>query len=178
MCNVEVSGKWGYFIGTEASYINTVLKEDVLLESQQKPILVLANSDLKINDKIMIQDRAWRIQEEDRLTNPGISYFSLAPTTMSKDLQIEHSPVIDADADLPELGEDDQNIVWVDNLEVIQLETQDGYVAFSNPQVKLVKLSNSLVSFLLPFGVRETLVKIKNNDQMIKEITYKVRVDD
>lgn len=177
LCNVEVNGSWGYFIGPEASYVNTVLKEDVLLQSQQKPLLVLANSNLKINDKIMIQGRAWQIQEEDCLTHPGVSYFSLTATTMSKDLNIEHSSVIDADADLPTLGEDD-NVVWVDNMELIELETNDSFIVFSNPQVKLVKLSNNLATFLLPFGVHETLVKIKDSVGTIKEITYKVRVSE
>ena len=39
-----------------------------------------------INDKIMIKNRAWQIQEEDNLSTPGISYFSLIGTTMSKEI--------------------------------------------------------------------------------------------
>ena len=58
LCNVEIDGQWGYFISAEASYVNTVLREEVLLQTQQKPLLILANSNLKINDKIMIKNRA------------------------------------------------------------------------------------------------------------------------
>jgi hypothetical protein len=35
-----------------------MLQQEVLLQTQQKPLLILANSTLKIGDKIMIKGRA------------------------------------------------------------------------------------------------------------------------
>jgi hypothetical protein len=58
LCNVEINGLWGYFLSAEKSYIRVALKEDVVLQSQQKPILVLGKDILNINDKFMIKDRA------------------------------------------------------------------------------------------------------------------------
>ena len=180
LCNVEISGQWGYFTSAEASYINTILREDVLLQSQQKPLLILANSTLKIGDKIMIKGRAWRIEEEDNLSTPGISYFSLSATTMSKEiidttgnknLVIEKAPVIDADGDFTP----QPNITYVNQLEVITLPTSYSYVLFSNKNVKIIKLTNSEVSFTLPFGVSETTVKVKDSYHNIKEFNYKVK---
>lgn len=183
LCNVEVNGEWGYFIGPEASYINTILREDLLLQTQQKPMLILANSTLKINDKIMIKGRAWQIQEEDILSTPGISYFSLTATTISKevvqeagpnvDFVVEHQPTIDADAHIeqPETGND--KIIWVEQLVETQIPTYDSYVVFSNKKVKLIKIGTNYVVFSLPFGVNETDITVKN--EFNEAITYTVK---
>lgn len=183
LCNVEIDGKWGYFTSAEASYINTVLRDEVLLQTQQKPLLILANSDLKINDKIMIKNRAWQIEEEDNLSVPGISYFSLAATTMSKEVInseenkdkefiVEKAPVINADAG-QQMSRD--TTIWIDHLETITLPTNYSYAVFSNQKVKIVKLTNNEVSFMLPFGIMETTVKIKDQYHNIEELNYKVK---
>lgn len=193
LCNVEIDGQWGYFISAEASYVNTVLREEVLLQTQQKPLLILANSNLKINDKIMIKNRAWQIQEEDNLSTPGISYFSLIGTTMSKeiinaeenkdkDFIIEHEPVIDADAHLPQEDQaslavvEESDIIWVDPLQEIEIPTIYAYAVFSNSKIKIHKLSNKLVKFSFPFGVTETDVKVKDEKNNIIIYHYKARV--
>lgn len=200
LCNIEINNTWGYFISAEASYINTVLRQDVLLQSQQKPLLILANSDLKIGDKIMIKGRAWRIQEEDILSTPGISYFSLEATTMSKevinesedsDYIIEHQPTIDADAHIEEpavateeratmsVRETDggkDNIIWVEQLEEIQVPTYYSYAVFSNKKVKPIKINTNYVVFALPFGIDETDVTVKDEYNNTVIYTIKARV--
>ena len=57
-CNIEVDGKWGYFVGPKKSHIDVTLKESFLLQSQQEPVLVMPEGSLSINDKIMIKNRA------------------------------------------------------------------------------------------------------------------------
>jgi hypothetical protein len=164
--------------------------------------LILANSDLKIGDKIMIKGRAWRIQEEDILSTPGISYFSLEATTMSKevieeaaaaesDFIIEHQPVIDADAHIEKSaiateevatmsiretdgGED--NVIWVEQLEEVEIPTHHSYVVFSNKKVKPIKINSNYVVFALPFGIDETDVTVKNEYNNMVTYTIKARV--
>ena len=58
LCNVEVNGLWGYFLSPEKTHINVALREEVLLQSQQKPILVLGKDVLGIGDKFSIKGRA------------------------------------------------------------------------------------------------------------------------
>ena len=57
MCNVEINGLWGYFRSPEESYINTVLKQDVVVQSQQKPILVLGKDVLPIGERFEVRGR-------------------------------------------------------------------------------------------------------------------------
>ena len=57
LCNVEVNGLWGYFRSPEESYINTVLKQDIVVHSQQKPILVLGQDALSIGERFEVRGR-------------------------------------------------------------------------------------------------------------------------
>jgi len=58
LCNLEVDGLWGYFIGPEKKHIDLQLHKQVVLTSTQKPLLILAGMPLKFQDKIMIHGRA------------------------------------------------------------------------------------------------------------------------
>ena len=141
----------------------------------------------------MIKGRAWRIQEEDILSTPGISYFSLEATTMSKevikesgekDFVIEHQPVIDADAHIEqstvmsmhEIGSNEDNIIWVEQLEEIEIPTRNSYVVFSNKKVRPIKINSNYVVFTLPFGIDETDVTIKDEYNNMVTYTIKARV--
>lgn len=197
LCNVEIDGHWGYFISSEASYINTMLQQEVLLQTQQKPLLILANSALKIGDKIMIKGRAWEVQEEDILSTPGISYLSLAATTMSKEIInaeenidkefiVEHKPTIDADAHMETEEEkteptpfslrktQSEDTLYVDSLEPVVLSTKESFAVFSNNKVKILKLKTDQIKFMLPFGVIETEVDVKDDNGEI--VKYKIKV--
>lgn len=45
-------------MGPEKSFINVALKQNTVIESQQKTILVLPEKTLDFNDKIVIHNRA------------------------------------------------------------------------------------------------------------------------
>ena len=85
ICNFNIDGLWGRFIGPEEKYIETDLKYSSILISKQKPIIVLPGNEFSCGDKLVIGGRPWLIQESDFISSPGITYYSVMPTTISKD---------------------------------------------------------------------------------------------
>jgi hypothetical protein len=137
------------------------------------------------------------VQEEDILSTPGISYLSLAATTMSKEIInaeenidkefiVEHKPIIDADAHMETEEEkiepipfnlrktQSEDILYVDSLEPVVLSTKESFAVFSNNKVKILKLKTDQIKFMLPFGVIETEVDVKDDNGEI--IKYKIKV--
>ena len=91
LCNVQIDNHWGYFKGPEKSFLDVVLEKEVVWESPQKPVLVLPENVLNFRDKIVIKGRAWLIQEYDGISTPGLVYYSLKPTTISKEVAAENT---------------------------------------------------------------------------------------
>ena len=90
LCNVQIDNHWGYFKGPEKSFLDVALEKEVIWESPQKPVLVLPENVLDFRDKIVIKGRAWLIQEYDAISTPGLVYYSLKPTTISKEVVAEN----------------------------------------------------------------------------------------
>lgn len=57
--------------------------------SAQSPILILGGDDLAYRDKFVIKDRAWSVEEYDNITTEGITYYTLAQTTITKNKKFE-----------------------------------------------------------------------------------------
>ena len=57
LCNVELDGIWGRFIGPEERYVNISLKYNTTIISQNKPLIILPSKTLKFGDKIVIKNR-------------------------------------------------------------------------------------------------------------------------
>ena len=91
LCNVQIGNHWGYFKGSEKSFLDIALEREVVWESPQKPVLVLPENVLEFRDKIVIKGRAWLIQEYDAISTPGLVYYSLKPTTVSKEVAAENA---------------------------------------------------------------------------------------
>ena len=180
LCNLEVEDTWGYFKGPEKNYVNIKNEEDSSLESLQKPVLVLPENVLNFADKIVIKGRPWLVQEYDAISSPGLIYYSLRATTVSKE-EIEshagedvyivrakdhYTPIVIE----PEVVEDNTYVVG-HNIEVT-LSTEDGYFK-SSKRIKIIKRNATTVTFLLPFGVDEATVEIKNqgNVEVKKYVT-------
>lgn len=162
LCNVEVDGFWGYFKSPEKTYINVVLQEKELLQSQQKPILVLGQDIFSIGDKFKIKDRAWMIQEKDNFDQNGVVYYSLTPTTISKDVtntdlsvkskeSVEVTPKIKSPS---EYG-------FIPN-KSITLPTRDFYFKSSVNGVQIISLLENEVTFKIPFGIDKVLIYTKD----------------
>lgn len=183
LCNVEVENTWGWFKGPEERWINVSLKQDVLLQSQQHPILVLPEGTLQIGDKIAIKNRGWLVQEEDSISTEGISYYSIRSSALSKetieankDKEVFVEKDKDIVAQLPEeeevITKDEDVIRYVYPTTENEIATEDGYFVYSNKQLKVLSKSATKVVFMLPFSVCECEIKVKENGEE-KVYTYR-----
>ena len=169
LCNIEADGTWWYF--KKDDYIDVSLREKSFIKSLAKPLLVTAGQPFDYNDKVLIANRAWLVQEFDNYTHPGITYYSMTPTTMSKDAietRVENKPVI----------EQAESVQYDDDLEyqiipnhIYELTTEDGYFRTSCNVLNIVSRSSNLVKFSIPFGIEEVTVEVKQNG-VITTIVY------
>ena len=163
LCNVQIDNHWGYFKGPEKSFLDVVLEKEVIWESPQKPVLVLPENVLNFRDKIVIKGRAWLIQEYDAISTPGLVYYSLKPTTISKEVAAENTdkeiyvekheePIVNVvENPISLLSED--NIFHISPNVPITLSTEDGYFKTTNKNLKIQKRTASIVVFSIPFGI-------------------------
>lgn len=179
LCNLEVDGLWGWFVGPEKTHINLNLKKETVLVSQQKPLLVLPGMPLAFQDKIMIKGRAWIVDEYDAISDEGITYYSLMPTTMSKEVIADHAsdPVFVEEYKEPVfvLASDSSSTSAVEIApgSTHTVTTENGYFKTSNTSIKVLQRNHTQVSFQVPYGVSEFTIETKNNNASVTT-TYKV----
>lgn len=183
LCNVQIDNHWGYFKGPEKSFLDVVLEKEVIWESPQKPVLVLPENVLNFRDKIVIKGRAWLIQEYDAISTPGLVYYSLKPTTISKEVAAENTgkdiyvekheePAINViENPISLLNED--SIFHISPNVSITLSTEDGYFKTTNKNLKIQKRTASMVVFSIPFGISEVAVEVKEKGDIVTK-TYRV----
>ena len=183
LCNVQIDNHWGYFKGPEKSFLDVVLEKEVIWESPQKPVLVLPENILNFRDKIVIKGRAWLIQEYDAISTPGLVYYSLKPTTISKEVAAENTgkdiyvekheePIINVVENPISLLSEDSVFNISPNVP-ITLSTEDGYFKTTNKNLKIQKRTASIVVFSIPFGVSEVAVEVKEKGDIVTK-TYRV----
>ena len=183
LCNVQIDNHWGYFKGPEKSFLDVVLEKEVIWESPQKPVLVLPENVLNFRDKIVIKGRAWLIQEYDAISTPGLVYYSLKPTTISKEVAAENTdkeiyvekheePIVNVvENPISLLSED--SIFNISPNVPITLSTEDGYFKTTNKNLKIQKRTASIVVFSIPFGIPEVAVEVKEKGDIVTK-TYRV----
>lgn len=177
ICNVQINDTWGYYIGTEKTYINVKLELKTALESLAHPILIVPENVLTFKDKIVIKNRAWLVQEYDNLSTPGISYCSLRATTVSTEtaqiaeeegIAVETAQVKTTNINLTP---DIDNIIG-HNIN-ITLPTSNGFFT-SNKEIKVVSRTKNQIIFYIPFGIDEVEVSVIDPDSGEQQlITYK-----
>ena len=183
LCNVQIDNHWGYFKGPEKSFLDIVLEKEVIWESPQKPVLVLPENVLNFRDKIVIKGRAWLIQEYDAISTPGLVYYSLKPTTISKEVAAENigkdiyvekheEPIINVVENPISLFSEDSVFNISPNVP-ITLSTEDGYFKTTNKNLKIQKRTASMVVFSIPFGISEVAVEVKEKGDIVTK-TYRV----
>ena len=183
LCNVQIDNHWGYFKGPEKSFLDVVLEKEVVWESPQKPVLVLSENVLNFRDKIVIKGRAWLIQEYDAISTPGLVYYSLKPTTVSKEVAAENTgkdiyiekheePTINVVENPISLLSEDSVFTISPNVS-ITLSTEDGYFKTTNKNLKIQKRTASMVVFSIPFGISEVAVEVKEKGDIVTK-TYRV----
>ena len=173
-CNIECGDGWyGYFIGPEKKHIDIQLQQNVVLTSQSKPLLVAGGKPLDFQDKIMIKGRVWVVDEYDNISTDGITYYSLMPSTMSKEVINEHEG---KDEIYIEKNNQDQFLIVPDNESgetndkgayeiargsIIDIVTEEGYFKSSNRAIKVKKHTSNMVSFEVPFGISNFTIEYK-----------------
>lgn len=177
LCNIEVENTWGFFKGPEKNYVNIKNEQNASLESLQRPVLILPVNILGFEDKIVINKRPWLVQEWDTISSPGIVYYSLRATTISKEVAEEHADelvYIERAQDRvtpiviePEENPEEPNEFVIGNEIEVTLPTQQGYFGFDNKQIKIKQRSSTSVTFMLPFGVNEVTVETKEGGQVV-----------
>ena len=183
LCNVQIDNRWGYFKGPEKSFLDVVLEKEVIWESPQKPVLVLPENILNFRDKIVIKGRAWLIQEYDAISTPGLVYYSLKPTTISKEVAAENTgkdiyvekheePTINV-VENPISLLSEANVLHISPNVPITLSTEDGYFKTTNKNLKIQKRTASMVVFSIPFGISEVAVEVKEKGDIVTK-TYRV----
>ena len=184
LCNVQIDNHWGYFKGPEKSFLDVALEKEVIWESPQKPVLVLPENVLDFRDKIVIKGRAWLIQEYDAISTPGLVYYSLKPTTISKEVVAENAGkpiyVEKYEEVKPEIVVEpiqsynlkDSSIKISANTS-ITLSTEEGYFKSSNKNIKVQKRTEDAVVFSIPYGIKEVIVEVQEKGDIV-ERTYRV----
>ena len=183
LCNVQIDNHWGYFKGPEKSFLDIVLEKEVIWESPQKPVLVLPENVLNFRDKIVIKGRAWLIQEYDAISTPGLVYYSLKPTTISKEVAAENTgkDIYVEKHEEPTINVVENHISLLSEASVfhispnvpITLSTEDGYFKTTNKNLKIQKRTASMVVFSIPFGISEVAVEVKEKGDIVTK-TYRV----
>lgn len=170
-CNIEVNGTAGFFRGPEKSFIGVTLSNSVVWNSNQKPVLVLPAQVLDFQDKIVIKDRAWMVQEYDAISTDGIVYYSLIPATVSKEVAAENTEKdvyiekhISQEVDL---SEEVEGVTTINNNTPVSLPTEDGYFKTSNRNIKIIKRTSQEIVFMLPFGVSSVEIQTKQKGQYV-----------
>ena len=173
LCNIQVEDVWGYFIGPEKRYINIANEKDASLESLQKPVLVLPEGILGFKDKIVIKDRPWQVQEWDAISSPGLIYYSLRATTISKEVAEEHegedvyieraknetTPIIITPTEV-----NNKNII--NNNIDITVSTEEGYFKY-NKKIAVKRHTATQVIFSIPFGITEVTIQTKKDGEVV-----------
>ena len=111
-------------------------------------------------DKIVIKNRPWLVQEYDDISNPGITYYSLTPTTVSK-TDREETSYIDNEH---QKFESTEGIGHNINLTV---PTENAYFKYNNSNIKVISRSANEVVFCLPFGVDEVTIDTKQEGKVV-----------
>lgn len=161
ICNVEIEGHPAYLLGPEKSYIATALELKTVIESRAKPILVMPlGTDVKIGTKIVIKNRAWLVQECDDYSTEGIGYYSLSASTVSShveqeagDKQTYLEQPSTTQEDFTGVLQSGKNIRCGHNVEVSI--PCDETVTWDNRAIKVIKRTDTTITFVLPFGVDE-----------------------
>lgn len=180
LCNIQIDDQWGYFKGPEKSFLDIQLEKEVVWESPQKPVLVLPKDVLDFRDKIVIKGRAWLIQEYDAISTPGLVYYSLKSTTVSKEVVEENpgkdvyverykeAPIVSLEEPIQQYTVADDDITMISANMPISLTTEDSYFKSSNSNIKIQKRTETSIVFTIPFGIQNVIIETKKKGNIIK----------
>lgn len=162
-CNAQVSYKdivvGGYFVSSLSKFIDTTLQSNLNITDNDKPVLILPNCDwVKVGEKVVIKNRAYKIIDVDNLTNDNITYCSL------------ELGFVDTQEDIVI---DDARPTLIAGIE--QTISTENEVFSSNCKVDIVRKHNNEITIIIPYGIKEIELTTQLNAKNITK-TYKVVV--
>jgi len=179
LCNVELENTWGYFVGLKKRYSEVSEERLATIESRQKPLLVLPANILEFEDTVVIHGRPWLVQEYDSISEPGLVYYSLAPTTapstapntrgVMRDSYIIKKQSQTTDLILEPVEDPETNNKLIAYNQDITVETEQGYFKYSDKGIQIKKHTSTEVVFCLPFGVKEVTIEVKGKGEVKQE---------
>ena len=123
------------------------------------------------------------IQEYDAISTPGLVYYSLKPTTVSKEVAAENVGkdiyVEKHNIDKPTIIEEpistysNTGEVLISNNTPIEISTQGGYFTTSHNNITIHKRTVDKIIFSIPFGINDVVITTKESGSIVKK-TYKV----
>jgi hypothetical protein len=163
VCNVQIDEKnWAYFRSQNLTSMNVGLKSSVEL-STQKPLLIAKIGLLQINDIVLVNERPFKIVETNEGSNINVGYYILQPTTAPKDSEEVPNET---------LPEQDETILEVLPLQLLVVQTQDGYFS-SSINLDNLNIQANQVSFVVPVDAMQFSIQVKSNLE-IENVEYKV----
>ena len=112
------------------------------------------------------------VQEYDAISTPGLVYYSLRPTTMSKNAnQIEKA--VKENITVNEEVINTSTYAYISANQDIELETEGGFFNTSNSNIKIKQRTSSKIIFSIPFGIEEVTIQTKKKGDIVEK-TYRV----
>lgn len=174
LCNVNFildnSNVKAYFKGSLRSSTSqeSNLAQNFGVDSYGESLIMIPDSiDFKVNKVININNKGWRSTYIDNSTNPGIKYiileeYSLIDTSSTpiEPLMVEPLASIESAQEL---------LAGITN----SFKTEDAYLK-ADQKINIIKRTSNLVDFIIPFGIEEINITIKQNRELVS-MYYKVR---
>lgn len=161
-CNFALDGVYGWIKGL-GSYIGTTLKDDQVIVSDIKPILIVAGSPYKIGDTISVSGRPFKISEMDNFSKASLTYYSLEATreirNTENDIYIVPEPNTPVD------------FIEVTRLSTVEVATEQGY--FKSSIILNENRMPTIVRFVVPAYAKEFTVEVKSASAVVIK-NYKV----
>ena len=146
-------------------------------------MLVLPEHVLGFEDKIVIKGRPWLVQEYDAISTPGLVYYSLTATTVSKHIADANK---DKDVYIERKNEDTKIEILEEPISTFRgdivhtaanldltITTEGAYFKTSNANINIKKRLMNEVIFSIPFGIDEVIITTKEKGDEVTT-TYRV----
>jgi hypothetical protein len=117
------------------------------------------------------------VQEYDSISEPGLVYYSLTPTTapntppnsIGQDSYIIKKQTRTTDLILEPVVEPSTDNKLIAYNQDITVATEKGYFKYSDKGIKIKKHTATEIVFCLPFGVKEVTIETKREGEVVTD---------
>ncbi len=119
------------------------------------------------------------VQEFDSISTEGITYYSLTPTTISKDVAAAHGDddcyIVKYTSNyvVEDTPAEKEGYIEVQPEQNITLTTEDGVFTYTNATLQVKARTATSVTFSLPFGCSEVTVNTREAGEQVST-TYRL----